>query len=72
MSNKKESVKIEDIDNIEESAINIEMGLNQVFNIDSMIEEVSIDTLEEGEMIYKESIRSYITEQGEIPVNGLD
>ena len=50
--NKKEIVKLEDIDNIEESAINIEMGINQVLNIDSMIEEVSIDTMEEGEIIF--------------------
>ena len=52
MDNIEESVKFEDIDNIEESAINTDMGINHVYNIDSMIEEVSIDTMEEGDIIF--------------------
>ena len=82
LSKKEKSEKIQDnvfeIENIdnndetEEETIEIHMETNQVFNIDSLIQEVSIDTMEEGEMIYKASIRSYITEQGETTVNGLD
>ena len=63
--NKGNVLEFEDIDNIdkvEEKTIEIDLGTNQVFNIDSMIEEVSIDTMEEGDVIENESIASYITE----------
>ena len=78
MSKKGKNVKIkkcldniEDVDNIdeiEENTFDIEMGKKKIFNIDSMIEEVAIDTMEEGEIIDEACISSYITEQGEIQI----